>query len=555
MKEHNLKMVGTSKTYDDLCVGLDVMDFKNFESLLTSKKKAVIHSKVNSTLVESRKFIDYLLNNNLKVYGLTTGFADLRDKQISSSEASQLSKNILTSHDAGIGEPLPYDVVKGAMILCAHSLAKGHSGITSQALSTLLQMINHNIVPVIPCTGSLGASGDLAFLARLGRAMTGENVAVNYDGQIIMAHEALNSLKISPFNPKAKEGLALTNGTSFMTSMLIKTFETQIRIVENGFILIAQFLSAVKATDVAFYESLHNIRPHAGQKFTASVLSNYLKNSPFMDMQSTQDDYSLRCLPQIMGPLLDTIRNVKEVLLNEMSSVTDNPLIFRQEEISKDIPEHKRHHFNGKSWVVISGGNFHGEYLANAADRIAMANSKFAYTLERQITYMLNPARNKNRLPIYLIAIENKIGLESGCMITQYTANALTQKIAYLGNPVSTYNITSANEAEDIVSYGATAVQKLLQQQSILKELLTIYLVVVAQAYSIQREKVLRTNHSELFSEIIFKKIQGYYADNSFPMQEETSFDEKYRIAQVILEGHSLIEETDQPFRKFVMGE
>lgn len=485
-----------------------------------------IEENALNRLKKTRRFIDFLLENKRKVYGLTTGFADLRNTNVSAPEAAQLSVNILLSHDAGIGPSLPRDVTLGAMLLRAISLSRGYSGFSPEGLSTLTEMIHAQIIPEIPSTGSLGASGDLAFLARLGRAMMGEDVAVSYQGNTMTARKALALARISPLQPQAKEGLALTNGTSFMASMLAIGYAQEQNFLKNLFPLLGLFLNTVDAVDAAFHPPIHQVRQQRGQQVVAKILQTYLSKPSGKEVQN---DYSIRCLPQILGPKLEAIIDQREKIEKELNAVTDNPLLFSEEEISPSVDPCWTYMFEGEKWAVLSGGNFHGESSATVADALAIANVKIALTLERQLTYLLNPFRNQGILPIYLVTSPDRVGLQSGFMIAQYTANALAHKIALLASPATVHNITSANESEDIVSYGATAAHKLLQQQSLLEELLSIFLITTCQAYSLVQPHKKERNAlcEELFS-IVTKTLP-------FPEREDLGFDTRWEMAKNIL--------------------
>jgi histidine ammonia-lyase len=496
-------------------------------------------------LKETRSFIDDLLEKNIEVYGVTTGFADLRNMAVPPSKASELSYNLIVSHDAGIGHNLHPDIVLGAMVVRANSLGKGNSGFQPESLQTLVAMINAKIIPEIPCHGSLGASGDLALLARLGRAMMGEDVYVQVEGKRVLASVALKEAGIAPFQPKAKEGLALINGTSFMTSMCAIAVMKEVNLIENMFSLLSLFLNAVGAVDVAFCDSIQNARGQSGQSFVGHVLRSLIDGSPFIDRLGVQDDYCIRCLPQILGPKIELFMEHIKRVEKELEAVTDNPLIFKGEEISKDIALERIISFKDENWVVISGGNFHGEYLTSVADSITCLNAKIALLLERHMTYLLNPFRNKSKLPAYLIHAAEK-GLCSGYMITQYTGNDLAQKIAHLGNPVGVYNLTSANESEDVVSYGSTACQRLLSQIELFEDFLAIYLTVVMQAYAIRRINVNSSPH--LISEKIFEAIERN-TGLSFPTSQEESFAKRYQEAKKLLFSGCLGEVIGSPLK------
>ncbi len=489
--------------------------------------KIAISPETENRLNETREFIDFILDQKIQVYGITTGFADLRNTFVPPENAALLSRNLIRSHDAGIGANMAPEITLRAMIIRSHTLAKGYSGFSISSLTTLVEMINHKIIPLIPCTGSLGASGDLAYLARLGRAMMGDPVPVFFQGQVTSAHEALRICSIKPFDPTAKEGLALINGTTFMASMISIAYEKEMQCIKNLIALTGLFLNAIGAVDTAFYASLHNVRFQRGQSWVAQELLKWLEGVE--NRNEIQNDYSIRCLPQIYGPRFELILEQKHKIECELNAITDNPLIFRNEEITADVSSLLN--FKDSTWAIISGGNFHGENLTAIADLISLSNAKIALTIERQLTYMMNPSRNKQRFPTYLLGPSGKTGLQSGFMITQYTANALTHKICLLAHPSGAMNLTSANESEDIVSYGATACQRLLEQVGLLKELLSIYLVAVGQAYSIARPKMLKRNK---LAEIVFDIIQAQF---SFPHSEDAGFGDRYKMASELLDS------------------
>lgn len=510
---------------------------EDFEAVVLGKSRVEITPSTFTKLDRVRRFINHILKENIKIYGITTGFADLRSCSVCPEQASLLSSNIILSHDAGIGKNMENDVVLGAMLLRAHSLARGYSGFQKESLITLVDMINHRIIPRIPMYGSLGASGDLAYLARLARAMQGHDVAVFYEGQEMSAAEALSKAKIAPFVPSAKEGLALTNGTSFMASMMALAWIKQTRQMNNLLSLLTLFLSSTRHVDAAFMEAIQEVRGQKGQIEMARRLRSSLKDSPFTDKTGVQQDYCIRCLPQILGSKFEIIYEQYPKMLAELNAVTDNPLIFEGVEVSSDIGAERIIQFEGTRWAVLSGGNFHGEQLTTIADTITAANAKIILTLERGLTYLLNPYRNEGVLPTYLIADQKNRGLLSGFMITQYTANALAQKIATLALPSQMFNITSANESEDVVSYGATACQRLLEQLDTMHLFNSIYLTVNAQAYALSRRQLLEKGISlseNLYSEKVYAHVQAKF-NHIFPIIVETSFEDHYRKAGELL--------------------
>ena len=527
---------------------------EEFHAIVFEGKTVGFSDKTKNRLDSTRRFIDHLLKNNIKVYGLTTGFADLRNKVVTPDEAAQLSHNILQSHDAAIGPYLPLDITLGAMVVRANSLANGNSGFTIEGLQTLIDMINARIIPCIPDSGSLGASGDLAFLSRLGRAMQGYEVEVVYKNERTTAGKALKMEGITPFVPKAKEGLALTNGTSFMASMLGIAYLREIHELENMLAALILFLNSIEAIDSAFYENIQQVRGQIHQKTVAKIILEALKDSPFINRSDVQNDYSIRCLPQIFGPRFESIFDQYEKIKREISAITDNPLIFRGEEICSDVHPDRCIPFEGENWVVLSGGNFHGEYITTTADTIVTNNAKIGLTMERHLTYLLNPFRNNNVLPHYLVPRTTKIGLNSGHMILQYTANAIVQKMSQIGMPTSLFNITSANESEDIVSYGATAAMKLISQIDLFSDLNTIYLTMATQAYAIKRQEFIDKgiDIENTLSEKIFKIVNS---SGRYPTCEDQSFDAIYKENRKILNSSVLRQAIGFPLSAWGFGE
>lgn len=499
---------------------------KFFEALDPSNT-IVLSQKSVERLQRTRRFIQHLLDSKRRVYGLTTGFADMRDKAVDPQSAAELSRNLIYSHDAGIGSPFPQNIVLGAMILRVNSLSKGNSGFCPDSMQTLLEMIHHRIIPEIPCTGSLGASGDLAFLARLGMAMCGEDVPVECAGVKMTAREALKRYHIAPFKPSAKEGLALVNGTAFMAASLAMSYRSAQQVFQSAIDWMGLFLNAVKATPAAFSDCLQKVRGHSGQSEIAAQLRKKLENSPFADNAQIQDDYCIRCLPQLLGPKWALIQSFQAAVETELDAVTDNPLLFCGSELSSDIPEENRFSFENEEWAVLSGGNFHGEVISTICDGIVAAQAKMALILERQISYMLNPGRNKGRLPIYLIPEQAGEGLHSGYIITQYTANALVHKICLLAAPVQPFNITSGNESEDVVSYGATAAERLQEQLELMRQLLAIYGSVAMQAYSIQRQNIPENLREGCWSEMFFKQ-EAERTGFEYPFKYDAPFAARY---------------------------
>lgn len=506
---------------------------KKFLSLLKGDCQIQLSEGLLIDLADTRAFIEHICYEEIKVYGVTTGFGSLRNCAVPPERSALLSENLILSHDAGIGPYFPSDITLGAMILRAISLGKGFSGFSAEGLTTLISMINNRVIPKIPSNGSLGASGDLAFLARLGHAMMGGDVPVEHNGEVVSASQALGSEKIAKFEPKAKEGLALINGTSFMSSMLAIAYSREEVFLENLLASVGVFLNAVNASQIPFSDAIQVTRNQPGQLLVARLLKRFFPSSSSNRDSDVQDDYCIRCLPQIFGPRIEFILRQKTKIENEMNAATDNPLIFRGSQITPDVDHALRHSFKGEEWAVLSGGNFHGENLTTSADGIALANAKIALTIERQITYMLNSWRNNGILPDYLITNSKESGLQSGFMIPHYTANSIVHKVCLLAQPSSLMNCTSGNESEDVVSYGATACHKLLDQISLMEQLLEIYLLTAFQAYSIFRE-----NNNGFRNSMVERMFSSAQDQLAFPALKDESFGQRYdNISSFISSG------------------
>lgn len=516
-----------------ICVGPHCkINSSKLIKIISGELKLVLSRDTEAHLSKCRAFIDHLMDQDTPIYGITTGVGDLRKVNVSPQMAEELSKSLIRSHDAGIGDAIPYDVTLGAMIITCNSLAKGYSGFSPQSLQTLIDMINHRIVPIIPESGSLGASGDLAYLARLGRAMMGDPVKVWYNDKVYDAGHALKLAEINAFNPKSKEGLALINGTSFMASNMALAYKKQIRLVEAMLSLMGVFLNSVNALDSAFSSEIQDARTQHGQKYIASILREFLADD-YCGVDEVQNDYCIRCIPQIFGPRIEIILEQKRKMERELDAITDNPLIFHNTDL--DSPTQKYpFEFEGKYWGIFSGGNFHGENLTTVADAIALSNAKMAITIERQIAYLLNPQRNGKKFPTHLIPKSEQMGIRSGFMIPHYTSNALVHKICLLGQPSSLMNITSSNESEDVVSYGATACQKLSRQQILFEDLLAIYALAVCQSYS------MATDSSAKINQRAKEVFDAFSTEINFPVTCKHGFEDLYNLAKSVLTSTQL---------------
>lgn len=409
--------------------------------------------------------VQTLLDRGEIAYGITTGFGAFKDKIISRDEAALLQKNIVLSHAVGVGAPFDVPTTRAIMLIRANTLARGFSGIRVETLELILECLNRGVHPVIPEKGSLGASGDLAPLAHFGCVLIGEGEA-EFQGEVLSGADALERAGLSPTILAAKEGLAITNGTTVMTAVGVLQAIRARKLAELADISGCLSLEALNGTISAFDERIHELRPHPRQVESAKHLRSVLKDSELcrdFDPSDVQDAYTLRCMPQVHGACRDAVAYSEWLLKIELNAVTDNPLIF----ISDD-----------GSIEVLSGGNFHGEPLALAFDYLAMALSELGNIAERRIMRLTDEASNHHALPPFLT---EHGGLNSGFMIVQYTAAALCTENKILAHPASVDTIPSSANVEDHVSMGATAARKLRSIANNLESILALELLCSAQ--------------------------------------------------------------------------
>ncbi len=420
--------------------------------------------------------VDTLLERGEIAYGITTGFGAFKDKIITPAQAGELQRNIVLSHAVGVGQPFDTPTVRAIMLIRANTLARGFSGIRAETLELIIECLNRGVHPVIPEKGSLGASGDLAPLAHFACVLIGEGQA-EYKGKVLDGADALNAAGLKPVVLKAKEGLALTNGTTIMTAVGLLETAKAIRLAELADIAGCLSLEALHGTPLAFDERIHQVRPHPRQIECAANLRRILDGSDFTrgyDPANVQDAYTLRCMPQVHGACRDAIEYSEWLINIELNSVTDNPLIFVDENDPEKID-------------VISGGNFHGEPLAICFDYLAVALAELGNISERRVMRLTDEASNAHVLPAFLT--ENG-GLNSGFMIVQYTAAALCTENKVLAHPASVDTIPSSANVEDHVSMGVTSVLKLRQVAENLRQILSIELFCAAQGIDLRRKSL-----------------------------------------------------------------
>ena len=412
----------------------------------------------------NRAFLDKKIAGGQTYYGINTGFGSLCNVRIDDDQLSQLQQNLVCSHATGFGDEVPQEIVKIMLLLKVMGLGQGYSGIHEDTIQRLVYFYNNDILPVVYEQGSLGASGDLAPLAHLSLPLIGQGL-VWYKGEKKEAIEVLNSLGVAPLTLKAKEGLALLNGTQFMSSYAVYNMLESLKLQDWADMIAAMSLDAFDGKIEPYAHPVHRVRPHAGQIKTAEQVRTILKDSPIQQIAKVQvqDPYSFRCVPQVHGATKDTVSHIYNVFETEINSVTDNPIVFEEED------------------MITSGGNFHGQPLALNLDFLAIAMAELANISERRTYLLISGQRN---LPAFLA---KDAGLNSGFMIAQYSAAAIVSQSKQYCTPASVDSIVSSNGQEDHVSMGANAATKLKKVIDNVRRVLAVELMCAAQALEFRR--------------------------------------------------------------------
>ncbi len=461
---------------------------------------------------QSRALVDRIVEGDELVYSINTGFGALSRISIPREDVDTLQLNFVRSHAAGTGEPLSREVTRAMMLLRANTVAKGYSGVRVEVIALLLEMLNHGIHPVIPCQGSLGASGDLAPLAHLALVLIGEGEA-EYRGEVIPGGVALERAGLRPVVLKAKEGLALVNGTQMMTAiaaLAVLQAEDMCKVADiTGAMSIEGFMGSHKP----FLPEVQNVRPHPGQAVSAENCRKLLAGSEIAESHAgckkVQDPYSFRCIPQVHGAVRDTVAFVRQVVERELNAATDNPLLFPEIELS------------------VSQGNFHGEPIALAMDYLAIAMAELGNISERRIDKLNDP--HFSELPAFLT--QGREGLNSGTMIVHYTAASLVSENKVLAHPASVDSIPSSNNKEDHVSMGSIAARKAAKILTHVQYILATELYCAAQAIRLREpmkpgdgvqkafqfiaDRIEPIREDRVFSPEIHQ-VSGWLADGSF---------------------------------------
>ena len=463
----------------------DNLTFENIQDILENDIKLQLSEKSKQLIQKSKNYLDKKLRESEKpIYGINTGFGALCDIEISKDELSKLQENLVISHACNIGPEIPADVVKLMLLLKAHALSKGNSAVQLKTVQRIIDIFNHNILPVVCEQGSLGASGDLAPLAMLFLPLLGLG-EVYYEGKKIESKKVLKKLGWECVKLEAKEGLALLNGTQFMSAHAVYTLLKTFRIIDQGDIIAALSLDSFDGLIEPFSENIQQIRPHNGQITTAANFRNILKDSQMRAKPKIhiQDPYSFRCIPQVHGAVKDAVNYVASVIEIEINSVTDNPTVFPDDD------------------QIISGGNFHGEPLALVLDFLAISMSELGSISERRTYRLISGERN---LPEFLVA---KPGLNSGFMIPQYVAASIVSQNKQYSTPSSVDSIPSSNEQEDHVSMGGNGATKALKVVLNTEKILAIELYNAAQAMDF-RHPLKTSSFLENFKKEYRKKVE-----------------------------------------------
>jgi histidine ammonia-lyase len=445
----------------------DSLTLERLFSFVFDRVEAEIAPSARELMNASRVVIEKLVAADAAVYGVNTGFGKMASTRISREEIGHLQLNLVRSHACGVGAPLSEFAVRAMLALRANAIAKGFSGVRPVVAETLVAMLNRRVHPVIPSQGSVGASGDLAPLAHLAEVAIGEGRAM-YRGQAMAGGEAMRAAGIAPLVLEAKEGLALLNGTQAMLALTSLALREAELAVDTADVAAALSLDALRGSPSAFDARIAGVRPHPGHAVTARNIERLNRGSEIRESHRSpekdprvQDPYSLRCAPQVHGAVRDALAQIRATLTIELNSATDNPLVFAGA--------------NGAG-EVISGGNFHGQPLAMAADQMAVAIATLGGISERRIEQMTNP--QTSMLPAFLV---RHAGLNSGFMILQVTAAALASELKPLAAPHSVDSIPTSANQEDYVSMGMSGARRLEPMLANLRNILAIELLAACQ--------------------------------------------------------------------------
>jgi histidine ammonia-lyase len=468
------------------------LTIERVNEIISKDMKLQLSEELKAAVVKCREYLDSKMEDiGRPVYGVTTGFGSLCNISIPAEDLSQLQHNLVMSHACGTGETVRSQIVKLMLLLKIQSLSYGVSGVQLETVERLMDMYNNDILPVVYQQGSLGASGDLAPLAHMCLPLIGMGEVV-YKGEVRQAADVWKEFGWEPIKLKSKEGLALLNGTQFMSAHAVWSLIQAERLSDWADKIGAMSLDAYDGRIEPFYPQVHEVRPHQGQIETAARIRGLLNGSEIIKQKKVhvQDPYSFRCIPQVHGASKDTIRYVKSVIETEINSATDNPTVFPDEDL------------------IISAGNFHGQPIALPMDMLTLALSELSNISERRIYKLISGQRG---LPNFLVA---KPGLNSGFMIPQYTAASIVSQSKGLCMPASADSIPSSQGQEDHVSMGANAATKLVRVVENTERVLAIELFNAAQALEFRRPLKSSWEIEKIFAK--YRKVVPFIDDDRY---------------------------------------
>jgi histidine ammonia-lyase len=502
----------------DFLLGKDRLTIGMVNDILSGNLKYKIDEDTKEKILKANSLTKKAASKDEPIYGVNTGFGVLCSTKISPKDTAELQYNLLKSHSAGVGDFLEDKIVKIMLLLKAHSLSFGYSGVQLETIERILWFVEKNIFPAVPEQGSVGASGDLAPLAHLFLPLIGHGF-VKYENQVIHTSKLYEELNVKPIKLGPKEGLALINGTQFMTAHAVKALIRMKNVLENADIIGAMTLESLMGSVKPFDERLHNLRAYKSCLYVAHKFRKLLQNSDILkshtDCDRVQDPYSLRCIPQVHGASWNAYLHLKEIITTEMNSVTDNPIVFTEDDI-------------------ISGGNFHGQPIALPMDYAAFAMSEIGNISDRR-TYLL--LEGKAGLPILLM---KDTGINSGFMIPQYTSAALVTENKTLCFPASADSVPTSLGQEDHVSMGSISSRKLNKILDNLENILSVELLSAAQAFDFRKP---------LKSSVILEECHHYVREIIDHADEDRIFaNDLKRANRIIVEGklHKIAEEISE---------
>lgn len=499
---------------NELMLGTNPLSVDSLVAVARGLRGVAVSPEATEAMRGSRRVIEGIQASPEPHYGINTGFGSLSRKRIPPTELRDLQRNLIRSHAAGVGDPLPTDVVRSMMLLLAASLCRGLSGVRPIVAETLVSMLNAGLTPVVPSLGSVGASGDLAPLAHIGLCLIGEGTVQTKDGKTAGSGEGMRQAGIAPVVLEAKEGLAIINGTHLMAArgaLLCHDLQT---LASAATVAAAMSIDASRGTDTFLDARVHVARCQPGQIEVAAQIREHLSGSQILeshrvDDPRVQDPYSLRCTPQVLGACRDAILYVRRCIESELGAVTDNPLVFRTSDEHAPTANPSSE-CSGSS--VVSAGNFHGMPLAIPLDAATIAIAHIAGISERRTFWMLSAFDAESHLRPYLSPAP---GLNSGLMIAQYTAAALCNEIIGLATPASVANIGTSAGIEDYNSFGPRAAAKAARALDLARHVIAIELICAAQG--IESHRPLRSGPGVERAHAIVRSVVPALQDDRSP--------------------------------------